>query len=79
LSYLKRGISRSDKEGQEKGACPLFHFKEWTNVLVWNDTKKMVEEAFKILGGRGKKAKIPEYWDGKTAERIIKNPARETC
>jgi hypothetical protein len=31
-----------------------------------------VEEAFKILEGRGTKAKIPEYWDGKTAERIVK-------
>jgi len=46
--------------------------KEGTNVLVWNDTQKIVEETFKILEGRGKKAKIPEYWDGKTAERIIK-------
>jgi len=46
--------------------------KEGTNVLVWNDTEKIVEEAFKILEGRGKKAKIPEYWDGKTAERIVK-------
>ena len=46
--------------------------KEGTNVLVWNDTERIVEEAFKILEGRGKKAKIPEYWDGKTAERIVK-------
>jgi UDP-N-acetylglucosamine 2-epimerase (non-hydrolysing) len=45
--------------------------KEGTNVLVWNDTQKIMEEAFKILEGKGKKAKIPEYWDGKTAERII--------
>ena len=46
--------------------------KEGTNILVWNDTKKIVEEASKILDGKAKKAKIPEYWDGKTAERIIK-------
>ncbi len=46
--------------------------KEGTNTLVWNDTRKIVEEGFKILDGKGKKAKIPEYWDGKTAERIIK-------
>jgi UDP-N-acetylglucosamine 2-epimerase (non-hydrolysing) len=46
--------------------------KEGTNVLVWNDTEKIVEEAFKILEGRGKRTKIPEYWDGRTAERIIK-------
>ena len=46
--------------------------KEGTNILVWNDTPQIIEEAFKILEGRGKKAKIPEYWDGKTAERIVK-------
>jgi UDP-N-acetylglucosamine 2-epimerase (non-hydrolysing) len=46
--------------------------KEGTNILVWNDTQKIVEEAFKILDGKGKKAKMPEYWDGKTAERITK-------
>jgi len=46
--------------------------KEGTNILVWNGTPQIIEEAFKILEGRGKKAKIPEYWDGKTAERIVK-------
>jgi len=46
--------------------------KEGTNVLVWNETEKILEEAFKILDGRGKKAKIPEYWDGKTADRVIR-------
>jgi UDP-N-acetylglucosamine 2-epimerase (non-hydrolysing) len=51
--------------------------KEGTNILVWNDTQKIVEEAFKILDGKGKKAKMPEYWDGKTAERIIKILADE--
>jgi len=45
---------------------------EGTNVLVWNDTEKIVKEAFNILDGKEKKAKIPAYWDGKTAERIIK-------
>ncbi len=45
---------------------------EGTNVLVWNDTEKIVEEAFKIMNGKAKKAKIPSYWDGKTANRIIK-------
>jgi UDP-N-acetylglucosamine 2-epimerase (non-hydrolysing) len=45
---------------------------EGTNVLVWNDTEKIVKEAYKILEGKTKKAKIPTYWDGKTAGRIIK-------
>jgi UDP-N-acetylglucosamine 2-epimerase (non-hydrolysing) len=51
--------------------------KEGTNILVWNDTQKIVEESSKILDGKGKKAKIPECWDGKTAERIIKILADE--
>ena len=43
-----------------------------TNTLVWNDTEKIIEEAFKILESRGKKEKCPQLWDGKAAERIIK-------
>ena len=42
-----------------------------TNTLVGNDTQKVIEEVFKILGGKGKKGKCPELWDGKTAERIV--------
>ncbi len=44
---------------------------EGTNTLVWNDTPKIVEEAFKILDGKGKKGKCPQLWDGKAAERIV--------
>ncbi|MFX0198702.1 MAG: non-hydrolyzing UDP-N-acetylglucosamine 2-epimerase, partial [Candidatus Hodarchaeota archaeon] len=44
---------------------------EGTNILVWNNTQKIVKEAFKILDGKSKKGKIPSYWDGKTAGRII--------
>lgn len=42
-----------------------------TNVLVWNHAEKIVEEASKILDGRGKTGNCPELWDGKTAERIV--------
>lgn len=42
-----------------------------TNTLVWNDTSRNVEEAFKILDGKGKRGKCPELWDGKAAERIV--------
>lgn len=43
-----------------------------TNTLVWNNTERISEEAFKILDGKGKQGTCPELWDGKTAERIIK-------
>jgi UDP-N-acetylglucosamine 2-epimerase (non-hydrolysing) len=42
-----------------------------TNVLVWNDTEKIVDEAFKVLNGKGKKGNCPEFWDGKASERIV--------
>lgn len=42
-----------------------------TNILVWNHTQKIIEEAFKILDGKSKRGNCPQLWDGKTAERII--------
>lgn len=42
-----------------------------TNVLVWNDTQKIINEAFKILEGKEKQGKAYELWDGKTAPRIV--------
>jgi len=42
-----------------------------TNVLVWNDTQKIMDEAFKIIDGQGKKGNCPDMWDGKAAERIV--------
>lgn len=43
-----------------------------TNTLVFNDTKKIIAESYKILEGKYKKGSCPEEWDGKTAERIVK-------
>jgi UDP-N-acetylglucosamine 2-epimerase (non-hydrolysing) len=45
---------------------------EGTNVLVHNDTKKIVEEVSKILNGNLRKSSCPVIWDGHTAERIVK-------
>jgi UDP-N-acetylglucosamine 2-epimerase (non-hydrolysing) len=42
-----------------------------TNTLVGNDSSRIVEEAFRILDGKGKKGSCPELWDGKAAERIV--------
>ncbi len=47
-----------------------------TNVLVWNDTQKIIDEAFKILDGKGKRGNCPELWDGKAAERIVETLVR---
>ncbi|OGU77614.1 MAG: UDP-N-acetylglucosamine 2-epimerase [Ignavibacteria bacterium RBG_16_34_14] len=41
-----------------------------TNHLAGRDLKKVEEVALNILSGNKKKGKIPELWDGKTAERI---------
>jgi UDP-N-acetylglucosamine 2-epimerase (non-hydrolysing) len=42
-----------------------------TNVLVWNDTHRITDEAFKILDGKGKAGSCPELWDGNAAGRIV--------
>lgn len=45
---------------------------EGTNELAGSDKKKIIDFAFNILDGKWKKGSIPELWDGKTAERIVK-------
>ncbi|MBD3248628.1 UDP-N-acetylglucosamine 2-epimerase (non-hydrolyzing) [Candidatus Woesearchaeota archaeon] len=45
---------------------------EGTNVLVGNDKEKVLENFTKIIDGSFKEGKIPELWDGKAAERIVK-------
>lgn len=42
-----------------------------TNLLVWNDTERIVKEAFEILDSKRKKRKSPELWDGRASERIV--------
>ncbi len=41
-----------------------------TNQLIGSDFDKLRFELNEIIHGRGKKGRIPELWDGKTAERI---------
>ena len=45
--------------------------KEGTNTPVGSNTQKLVQEAFKILDGMGKKGKCPKLWDSRVAERIV--------
>lgn len=43
---------------------------EGTNQLVGNDPETIRRAALDVLEGRGKAGRIPEYWDGRTSERI---------
>ncbi|RLD54996.1 MAG: UDP-N-acetylglucosamine 2-epimerase (non-hydrolyzing), partial [Bacteroidetes bacterium] len=45
---------------------------EGSNKLVKLEVNEIVKEANLILEGNIKKSKIPKYWDGKTAKRIVK-------
>jgi len=45
---------------------------EGTNHLVDLNVESIVNSAREIIGGNVKKGKIPKYWDGKTAKRIVK-------
>ncbi len=46
--------------------------KEGTNILVGNDPDKIRNTSIKILKDGIPPKKIPKYWDGRAAERIIK-------
>ena len=48
-----------------------------TNTQVGSNSQKLVEEAYKILDGKGKKGTCPELWDGRTAERIMEVLVKE--
>ena len=45
---------------------------EGTNTLVGTNREKIIKESMKILNGSGKKGRRPQYWDGKSSERIVK-------
>ncbi len=44
---------------------------EGTNQLVKLETDDIIDAAKKIIAGDMKQGKIPKFWDGKTAERIV--------
>lgn len=43
-----------------------------TNLLVGSNKEKIIAESQNILAGRGKSGRIPELWDGKASQRIVK-------
>ena len=45
---------------------------EGTNVIVGVNKDKILAETVNILDGKGKTGRIPNKWDGKTSERIVK-------
>ncbi|MHA1294885.1 MAG: non-hydrolyzing UDP-N-acetylglucosamine 2-epimerase, partial [Promethearchaeota archaeon] len=46
--------------------------KVGTNVLVGNDPQKIINKARSILNNGKSRIKIPKYWDGKAAKRIVR-------
>ena len=45
--------------------------KQGTNVLVGNDPKEIMKATRRILKGGKRRKRIPKYWDGKAASRIV--------
>jgi len=43
-----------------------------TNQLLGNDLEKAEVAALEVLNGKIKKGQVPELWDGKAAERIVR-------
>ena len=46
--------------------------REGTNFVVGNAPRKIKEKAFDILENGIRRRRVPKYWDGKAAERIVK-------
>ena len=44
--------------------------EQGTNALVGRDRDAILGAVAEILLGRGKRGRVPEYWDGHAAERI---------
>jgi UDP-N-acetylglucosamine 2-epimerase (non-hydrolysing) len=45
---------------------------EGTNELIGTDPKNIAPAMKSLFAGEWKKGRIPELWDGQTAQRIVK-------
>lgn len=45
--------------------------EQGTNILVGRDRNAILQGVQGILAGNGKRGRVPEYWDGHAAERIV--------
>jgi len=46
--------------------------KEGTNIVVGNNPDKIINTALSVLKNQNSRKKIPKYWDGKSAEKIVR-------
>lgn len=46
--------------------------EEGTNILVGRNRSQILKQMNRILEQKSQKGKIPRYWDGRTAERIVR-------
>lgn len=47
--------------------------EQGTNILVGRDRALILKHVDEILAGGGRRGRVPEYWDGRTAERIARH------
>ena len=45
---------------------------EGTNTLVGVESEKIIQASYEILTKGGKRGRVPEYWDDKVSQRIVK-------
>jgi UDP-N-acetylglucosamine 2-epimerase (non-hydrolysing) len=50
--------------------------EQGTNTMVGRDHRAILAGVDEILAGRGKRGRVPEYWDGHAAERIAADLSR---
>jgi len=52
---------------------------EGTNIVVGTNREKILEKTFEVLSKNSLKGRIPELWDGKASERIVKVLTDSLC